>query len=324
MLKRVLAETWRKVAGSAREEPPALERALAAHRSGDAATAHAMLVRLAREAPREPAVHAALGWACYRLGDELAAERHARDALALHFDVHSAHLLLVTLELPGMKYLDILARIHAKLRPRTYVEIGVYKGKSMRLAGPETDAIGIDPAPQMAYEPGPRCRIVAMTSDAYFAAHDLVKDLGGRALELALIDGMHRCEFALRDFANLERHCAPGATIVMHDGYPLDEVTSARDRRTTFWTGDIWRAVLALRKYRPDLCVRTLAAPPSGLTVVRRLDPASRVLVERMDEIEADMLAMDFGMLHGAKSVMLGVVPADLGTIDALLAAPAA
>ena len=31
--------------------------------------------------------------------------------------------------------------------------------------------------------------------------------------DLAFIDGMHHFEFALRDFANLERHCAPGSTM---------------------------------------------------------------------------------------------------------------
>ncbi len=321
MLNEILKEAWRKLRGAAVGEAPSPERAQALLRSGDAAAAHAMLLRLVQESPLEPGGHAALGWACRALGDDAGAERHARDALALKADVNSAHLLLATLELRGVYYVEILARIHQVLRPRTYVEIGVFKGKSIVLARPETDAIGIDPEPRPVVELGPRCRIVAMTSDAYFAGHDLTAELGGRPVDLALIDGMHRCEFALRDFANLERHCTPGSTILMHDGHPLDEITSARERTTTFWTGDTWRAVLALRKYRPDLSVQTLASPPSGLTVVRRLDPASRVLAERMAEIEADMHAMDFGILRGAKAEMLGVVPADLDAIDALFAA---
>lgn len=67
--------------------------------------------------------------------------------------------------------------------------------------------------------------------------------------------------------------------------------------------------------------MQTLASPPFGLAVVRRLDPASRVLAERMAEIEADMLATDFDVLHGAKSELLAVVPADRDAIDALFAA---
>lgn len=48
------------------------------------------------------------------------------------------------LELPGVYYTEILAHIHEVLLPRTYVEIGVFKGTSMALAGPGTDAIGIE------------------------------------------------------------------------------------------------------------------------------------------------------------------------------------
>src|SRR5256885_12302956 len=47
-----------------------------------------------------------------------------------------------------------------------------------------------------------------------FAEHDLSKELGGRPVDLAFIDGMHLFEFALRDFVNLERYCAPGSTIL--------------------------------------------------------------------------------------------------------------
>jgi len=35
-----------------------------------------------------------------------------------------------------------------------------------------------------------------------------------------------------------------------------------------FWTGDVWKIVPALIKFRPDLRVFTIACPPTGLTVV--------------------------------------------------------
>jgi len=40
-----------------------------------------------------------------------------------------------------------------------------------------------------------------------------------------------------------------------------------------------------LREHRPDLRVKIVATAPSGLCVVRGLDPSSRVLAERLDEI---------------------------------------
>ena len=48
-----------------------------------------------------------------------------------------------------------------------------------------------------------------MTSDDFFASHDLAQVLGGRPVDLAYIDGMHQFEFALRDFMNLERYVGP-------------------------------------------------------------------------------------------------------------------
>jgi len=319
MLKQVLKEAVRRLRGEV-PVPGAAKRAIALLDQGDAEGARAVLVAALDQAPRDIDCLAALGWTCRALGDAAGAGRHARRALELRPDTNSAHLLLATLELPGAHYLELLRHIHERLRPRTYFEIGVFTGRSIALVGPETDVIGIDPEPKLAAPPGPRTRILALTSDDYFARHDLTAEFGGRPVELALIDGMHNCEFALRDFANLERHCSPQGTVLIHDGHPVDEATSARERRTEFWTGDIWRTVLALRKYRPDLVVRTLASPPSGLTVVRGLDPGSRVLHERMAEIEADMLATPYSALGAAKSALLGVVPGDRATLDALLA----
>jgi hypothetical protein len=43
--------------------------------------------------------------------------------------------------------------------------------------------------------------------------------------------------------------------------------------------------VLALALARPDLRIRTLLCPPSGLVVVRRLNPGSTLLEQRFAEL---------------------------------------
>lgn len=230
-----------------------------------------------------------------------------------------AHITLAQIDLPGPHYLEVLRRIHEHLRPQTYLEIGVEVGRSLTLALPETRAIGIDPRPEIAMPLGPLTTVYEMTSDEFFARHDAREKLGGLPIELAFIDGMHRFEFALRDFINVERNCTPGSTILFHDAYPLDRVTAARECQTRFWSGDVWRMVLALRKYRPDLRVHTVAAFPTGLGIVRGLDPGSRVLRERFAEIEREMLALDYSVLGADKAGMLAAFPNDWERIKSIL-----
>ncbi len=45
-----------------------------------------------------------------------------------------------------------------------------------------------------------------------------------------------------------------------------------------WWAGDVWRLLPILKKYRPDLRVRFLDCPPTGLVAVTNLDPQSAVL----------------------------------------------
>ena len=85
-----------------------------------------------------------------------------------------------------------------------------------------------------------------LASDEFFAEHDL-KSILGESVHLAFIDGMHLFEFALRDFINLERACSRDAVILINDCNPPDSVAAARERTTSFWTGDVWKLVLALR-----------------------------------------------------------------------------
>jgi hypothetical protein len=234
-------------------------------------------------------------------------------------DYNKAHALLAAIELPGPDYFSLLARIHAYLRPGTYVEIGVARGESLRLAHADTDCIGIDPAPRPKTPPGPRQRIFAEKSDDFFASRDVIAELGGRRIELAFIDGMHRFEFALRDFINIERNCEPSAIVLIHDCYPLDAATATRERNTSFWSGDIWRLILALKKYRPDLKVHTIGTAPTGLGVITNLDPSSRVLSGARDRIITEYLATDYSMLKGRKSELLGLYPNHWPAVRALI-----
>jgi hypothetical protein len=208
-----------------------------------------------------------------------------------------------------MPYYELLARIQRELTPRTYVEVGVRNGESLRLCAPETLKVGIDPAADIRYPLEPRTTaIFNATSDAFFAAHDVCAILGGRPVELAFIDGMHLFEFALRDFINIERACARDSVILIHDCVPIDAVTSARERTTSVWTGDVWKLVLVLKRLRPDLHIRTSDAGPSGLAIVSNLDPHSTVLPDQLDEIVEDYVGLGYDAIAADKRAALNVV----------------
>ena len=192
----------------------------------------------------------------------------------------------------GEPYRTCLARLHEILRPRAYLEVGTFHGDSLKLA--RCAAIAVDPQFRLEHQvPGaavPALCLFQMRSDEFFKSYD-PRAILGRPIDFAFLDGMHLIEFLLRDFIQTERACHPQSVIALHDCVPLDLHMAGRDwgnmeRRAlsvhpNWWTGDVWKILLVLRRYRPDLTVEVLNAPPTGLVMIRGLDPESRVLIDK-------------------------------------------
>jgi Methyltransferase domain len=157
------------------------------------------------------------------------------------------------------------------------------------------------------------------TSDEFFARRDVRAELGGRPVDLALIDGLHHFEYALRDFMNLERLCTPQSTILIDDCFPHDRRTAERERFDGFWSGDVWKVVVLLKKYRPDLSIHTVAAPPTGMCVVRNLDPGSRFIADNLQRLVDEFTKLDYGYLEKQRGKKLNLFPNDWERIRSLL-----
>jgi predicted O-methyltransferase YrrM len=220
-------------------------------------------------------------------GDTARATELLLRVLARWPDFPGAHGALASVRLPGPPYRDVLRRLHELLRPRTYLEIGVETGATLAFAQAAERAIGIDPdASKLRRDLVPACaRVFHETSDAFFERTTREQALGESGVDFAFIDGMHWFEYALRDFIHVEAWSQHNGVIVLHDCLPIFPPTASRERRTKFWVGDVWKVVVILREYRPDLRVKIVATAPSGLCVVRGLDPTSSVLADRLDEI---------------------------------------
>ncbi|HYQ15864.1 MAG TPA: class I SAM-dependent methyltransferase, partial [Polyangiaceae bacterium] len=223
------------------------------------------------------------------LGDTALASELLLAVLERFPDFPGAQGALASVRLPGPPYRDVLRRLHELVKPRTYLEIGVETGATLAFAKAAERVIGIDPDDSKLRRelvPG-NARVFHETSDAFFSRQTRAQALGAHHVDLAFIDGMHWFEYALRDFINVEAWSTPASVVVLHDCLPLFPLTASRERRTKFWVGDVWKLVGILRRYRPDLRVKIVATAPSGLCVVRGLDPSSRVLREQLDDIVA-------------------------------------
>ncbi len=245
--------------------------------------------------------------------DELAAllvqQQRTADAIATYRRVLDrwptsgiAHGGLSRLAFSGSPYGQVLAAIHAALRPAFYLEIGVFQGESLRLAHPATFACGVDPEPRVEEPLGPSRHVFAETSDAFFARWPERPEVALRAVDLAFLDGLHRFEQTLRDFINVERRVAANATILIHDCIPVHPVVAERTQRSAFWTGDVWKLLPILWAERPDLTVEVVGAGPSGLVVVRNLDPRSDRLAGAFDACVA--AHMDWGYERFVQDVL--------------------
>lgn len=168
---------------------------------------------------------------------------------------------------------EFLARLHHLLSPRSYLEIGVHTGESLKLAS--CPAVGIDPAPQVA-KPAPTARVFPVTSDEFFAsqAETSLTD----PIDLAFIDGMHLYEFALRDFIYVERHSNRKTVVVFDDVLPRNQGEAARQQCPGDWTGDVWKVAPILDQYRSDLSMCLVDTFPTGVLVVWGLDAKDETL----------------------------------------------
>ena len=134
----------------------------------------------------------------------------------------------------------------------------------------------------------------------------------GKTIDLklkSLIDGTDEKHFLCKilDF-DIER----GLTVLKLDDnkeytIPKDKITSERNRTTRFWTGDVFKIVLILKKYRPDLEIYNSNAKPSGLVCVKNLDSSSSVLSDNYEKIVEEFMNTDYSDIEHNKSLQLFV-----------------
>jgi hypothetical protein len=144
-----------------------------------------------------------------------------------------------------------------------------------------------------------------MSSDVFFARYSPTA-LFGAPIDMAFLDGMHRCEYLLRDFINTERHCRRNSVIALHDCLPVEEAittrvenynTSAHPDRKAWWAGDVWRTALLLKRRRPDLAITSLDSAPTGLVLITNLNPNNASFNDGYGFHVREMMSWDIGRI---------------------------
>lgn len=195
-------------------------------------------------------------------------------------------------KLAGAPYKQFLGRMHGVIQPDWYLEIGSSRGDSLTLATAKT--IAVDPVFNLKFDAlakKPELHLFQMTSDDFFASERACSI--APHIDMAFLDGMHLFEFLLRDFIGTEKLCTKESVIAMHDCIPITPIAAERiwkKSETRDWTGDVWKLVPILRKYRPDLDVKVVDCPPSGLTIISNLNPKNTTLSENYDLIVKEFI----------------------------------
>ncbi len=195
----------------------------------------------------------------------------------------------------GLRYAKFLDRLHREMAFDWYMEIGCRAGRTFAPVASKT--IAVDPlfrADGNIIGAKPRLFVFQEKSDDFFASKFL-KQMGIK-LSFSFLDGLHLFEFLLRDFYNTEANSDPHGVIALHDCVPFNEGMLTRDIDNIpggAWTGDVWKLIPILRKYRPDLKLTVLNCNPTGLVLISNLDPDNKDLKKNYDKIVADWTQID-------------------------------
>ena len=178
-----------------------------------------------------------------------------------------------------------------------YLEIGLYNGTTFQnVRAPSR--YGVDPDPLFEILSLPAgVHITVGTSDEFFAGLDSEVEF-----DVVYLDGLHTFRQTYRDLINACRRCRYGV-ILLDDVVPVDEVSAIPDfdnslreyrrlglTRPSQWQGDVFRTILCLQAYHPELQYRTIISDGAPQSLVWLRDPATDVRSvddTRLDQLEA-------------------------------------
>lgn len=210
---------------------------------------------------------------------------------------------------PGPDYRTVLGFIQETLKPRTYLEIGVRLGDSLVLFEAADLAVGVDPSPAVSRPLPSHMHVASMTSEEFFRGGHAAAYFTDRPLDIVFIDGLHLSEQVLLDFVWTLPFLADGGTVLLHDVLPHRAEVASRTRQTTMWTGDCWRAALAIARTWPGFHFVVVPTSPSGLLAIRIAKPVLMAPARPLMEAFSELRDQPFDEAVRQEILALGAIP---------------
>ncbi len=207
----------------------------------------------------------------------------------------------------NFSHMAIIQKLLKTIKPKNYLEIGVQAGYSITMAKSIKRVIGVDPLNALEFNLPKNIKMFFMTSDDFFKKKNIEWILKGK-IEMAFIDGMHLFDYVIRDFINVEKHCKKNSIVILHYTIPLNEHSSQRTLVEGAWTGDVYKAVMILRKYRPDLKIFNFLTGGIGTCVIKNLDPKNKILKCNYDKIINEFMDMPYSCIENDMDEKLGII----------------
>lgn len=136
-----------------------------------------------------------------------------------------------------MNRTDIINSLIRKINAKSYLEIGVCKGKNIFNILCEYK-VGVDPSPKSPAN-------FYLTSDEFF-------EMNQQTFDIIFVDGLHISEQVTKDLENSLKILNDDGYIVCHDMNPWCEEVQRVPYMGGEWTGDCWKSFVKLRQ-RSDL-----------------------------------------------------------------------
>lgn len=216
-----------------------------------------------------------------------------------------------------MKRLQLIQSLIDKRKYKTYLEIGVRRGKVFFKVAC-LNKVAVDPEYSFGWKEKIKRSLSTLrgrkfydlTSDDFFDQY-ADKLFSENKVDIVLVDGMHEFEFALRDILNSLKYLSDHGVIIVHDCNPLSKEATCSFKEyeqrgfTGTWNGDVWKSIYYLQENRKDLEV-FVADTDHGLGIISKRN--NQPIVEPHQSVK-EIKSMPYEDLDKNRNAFLNLKP---------------